>query len=175
MKGDVEKLIPVETPFRSQGNGQRINDRELQAVFSNAQLVQVEVPEKRPLFAMSVSGNVVPRSSGDSMTKGTAPPDSPSRNILTLKTVKIGVLNRKDDITGRGKRSAVRKWKAWTVLLTTSQIMFFRDIEMKDRLPGLIEASSEEQSVSGNVFKPDDILPLKDSIALYDSSYVKVT
>ncbi|KAH6917228.1 ARF guanyl-nucleotide exchange factor [Coprinopsis sp. MPI-PUGE-AT-0042] len=172
MKGDVEKLIPVETPFRSQGNGQRINDRELQAIFSNARLLQVEVPEKRPLFAMGVSGNVVPRSSGDSNKGNNAPPESPSRNILTLKTVKIGVLNRKNDITGRGKRSAVRKWRAWTVLLTTSQIMFFRDIDMKDQLPGLIEASSEK-GVCGSIFKPDDIMPLKDAIALFDSSYVK--
>lgn len=44
--------------------------------------------------------------------------------MASLKIVKIGVLSRKEDFV-QGKKSASRKWKSWSVILTGSQLLFF--------------------------------------------------
>jgi len=91
-----------------------------------------------------------------------------------LKVIKAGVLNKKDDLAEGGKKALSRKWKAWGVILSDSQLLFCRD-------PTLVPVSypfPEPCQQSGNdvdpKFRPDDTYSLKDSIAVYDQSYKKV-
>lgn len=54
-----------------------------------------------------------------------APPPKDKTTVSNLKITKVGLLSRKEDLAEGGKKAASRKWKAWTVVLTGSQLLFF--------------------------------------------------
>ena len=113
--------------------------------------------------------------------------------MASLKIVKIGVLNRKEDFVD-GKKLASKKWKSWSVILTGSQLLFFvrRSIsacsylltprEQKD--PTWVSSLSQSIAKSARQstdqderqvitvplsFKPDAVLSLANCAAIYDS------
>lgn len=45
--------------------------------------------------------------------------------ISSLKITKVGLLSRKEDLIEGGRKSASRKWRGWSVVLTGSQLLFF--------------------------------------------------
>jgi hypothetical protein len=63
----------------------------------------------------------------------------------------------------------------WSVILTSSQLLFFRDrtwaISLGEQM-GYRDGRILVPPVS--LLKPDEVFPLKDSVALYDRSYDKV-
>ena len=63
-----------------------------------------------------------------------------------------------------------RKWKIWSVILTGSQLLFFRDPAW-----ALSLTSPLDFNIPGYAeFRPDEIYTVKDAIALLDTSYTKV-
>ena len=95
--------------------------------------------------------------------------------VLTLKITKFGLLNRKDDVLEGGRRANNRKWKPWSVILTGSQLLLFRDPAWATTL--LVKPETPNGQLlfpQTSLFKPDELLSVKDSIALYDKSYSKV-
>lgn len=120
------------------------------------------------------------------MTASAAPPSSSIPNaaphrqdsvpatgeVVKLKLTKLGVLNRKDDILEGGRKASNRKWKPCSVLLTGSQLLFFKDTNLA---AAIMEQSNNHESHAQSVlFRPDELLSVKDAIAVSDKSYVKV-
>jgi hypothetical protein len=81
-----------------------------------------------------------------------------------------------DDVTEGGKKVTMRKWKEVTMILTSSHLLFFRDPAVA------ADFSTQTHFGSSIVFaqpttllKPDEMVPLKDGVALFDASYRKVS
>ncbi|BGP17796.1 hypothetical protein JCM10213v2_005838 [Rhodosporidiobolus nylandii] len=114
------------------------------------------------------------------------PPKKKDRasTVSSLKITKIGLLSRKEDLAEGGKKAASRKWKGWSVVLTGSQLLFFKDPHFAASLQQALDAAaaaSEPKPDDNHVlifsiqtpFKPDAVLSLANSAAIYDSSYSK--
>jgi hypothetical protein len=74
---------------------------------------------------------------------------------------------RIDDLLEGGRRAVSRKWRRWAVVLTGSQLLFFRETAWASLDPR--QPSSDASSL-----KPEEVVSLKDAIALYDAGYDKV-
>ncbi|TFK30578.1 hypothetical protein FA15DRAFT_662569 [Coprinopsis marcescibilis] len=170
MRAEMDKIISVEDPFSFEGVLNNWDNQALQEAFSNARLLQIEIPSTRSFFHIGITSEPT---SGPLGENSELPPSPLSPSAMTLKVTKVGLLNRKDDITGRGKRAAVRKWRQWSVLLTGSQLLFFRDTSMVDKLVDWFGSCTDEGSTFGEPFKPDEVLSVKDAIAVFDKSYTK--
>lgn len=143
--------------------------------FARAALIEVGAVDSykasSPFFGLSVGGLPSPMT-----TMGAMPDIYPETGeIWTLKVTKVGLLNRKDDILEGGKKAINRKWKTWSIILTGSQLLLFRDPSWATALLRQSD-SSDGQILLPQVplFRPDELLSVKDAIAVYDKSYVKV-
>ncbi|EAU92878.2 ARF guanyl-nucleotide exchange factor [Coprinopsis cinerea okayama7 len=168
MQSEVEKVMTLEDTLSFEGTNGAWDIRALQGAFSNAQILEIEAPANKPLFSLNVTGDMAANGKAPT-TPADSAPTTPS--VMALRIAKAGLLNRKDDITGRGKRAAIRKWKTWSVVLTGSQLLFFRDITIASHFMDIVSRTTV--SADGRAFKPDDIFSVKDAVALYDKSYTK--
>jgi len=99
----------------------------------------------------------------------------PTDEIWMLKMAKVGLLDRKDDTVEGGKKAINRKWKTWSVILTGSQLLFFRDPSWATSLLAQHESPDGHVIVPQvSLFKPDELLSVKDAVAVFDKSYTKV-
>ncbi|KAF9015320.1 hypothetical protein BDQ17DRAFT_1269079 [Cyathus striatus] len=100
--------------------------------------------------------------------------DFSKRQIFAMKVTKIGLLQRKDDLLEGGRRALNRKWRTWTVILAGFQLLFFRDTTLAASLLSTQLFSSDgEDIISGDILHPDELVSVKDSIAVFDRSYRK--
>ncbi|KAG8902266.1 hypothetical protein FRB99_004685, partial [Tulasnella sp. 403] len=169
LRGEVEKEVPQANPFLYTGTAGAWNERKLQSAFAEAESMKMTSPaNRRRATPLTVFGSpeVLPSDADDE---------------VLLKVTKFGVLGRKEDLLEGGRRSANRKWKEWSVLLTGSQMLFFRDPALADQVyfqqPSVQEekpSASAATSVTRSIpAQPDEILSVKDAIALYDTTYTK--
>jgi hypothetical protein len=92
-------------------------------------------------------------------------------DIRFLRISRAGVLNRKDDVLPGGRKGSNRRWRPYSVALTGSYLLFFRDPALVPQLrpfDGLVPASRS------TAFHPEEIFTLNEAIALFDRSYSKV-
>jgi hypothetical protein len=92
------------------------------------------------------------------------------RETWTLKVTKVGALQRKDDKIEGGRRGGFRKWRECTLVLTGSQLLFYRE-------PGwaaALLAGTDEPEMRAALMRPDELLSVRDAVAVIDSSYKKV-
>jgi hypothetical protein len=165
----VEAYVPLESPYSYKGTGERWNEEELQRVFSRAAVIEVGAMEttksSSPFFPVTVGGMPGPMGAMGEILL-------PTNDVWTLKVTKVGLLDRKDDTVEGGKKAINRKWKTWSVLLTGSQLLLFRDsswaTSLLDSPEGHVVIPQE------SLFKPDELLSVKDAIAVFDTSYTKV-
>jgi len=112
------------------------------------------------------------------MTTHSTPHDvhSDPEGDLTLRVTKIGLIDRKDELSEDGKKLLSKKWKPWGVLLTGSQLLFFRDSSwMHTLIPKTKEGSNSQLMLpSSAILKIDELLSVKNAIAVFDKSYIKV-
>jgi hypothetical protein len=145
----------------------------LQHAFAKANVIEVGAVDHTrvsPFFSLSMNGPHSPYLGNTAVFPEIAPSTG---EIWTLKVTKVGLLNRKDDILEGGKRAMNRKWKFWSVILTGSQLLLFRDPSWATTL---LAHSYNGQIIfpQASVFKPDELLSVKDAIAVFDRSYTKV-
>lgn len=170
----VQEFVPLCSPYSYTGTGPLWDEEELHRAFAQATAIEISAVDSQrgtpPLFSV---GGAMP----SPITVANALPEfyPATGEILTLKITKIGLLSRKDDTLEGGRRATNRKWKIWSVILTGSQLLFFRDPVWATTLlakPG----SLEEQVVfpQTSLFKPDELLSVKDAVAVFDKSYTKV-
>ncbi|KAL0580317.1 hypothetical protein V5O48_001734 [Marasmius crinis-equi] len=165
LRVDVETHVPLEEPYSYEGTRGPWDENELLRSFAQPSVVKVGPDPARAtpaIFSLTVAGG--PPSPmvgiGSPPLDRHHPPES-----AKLRVTKAGVLNRKDDILMGGKKASSRKWRPWTVILTGSQLLLFRDPAWANSL------FSEHLSLQ--TFKPDELLSVKDCIAVFDKSYVK--
>ncbi|KAF8640498.1 hypothetical protein AX17_000160 [Amanita inopinata Kibby_2008] len=173
LRVDVSSYIPVESPYTYEGTAGPWDIDKLQFVFANA-----DAPVTGGLDQCRESTETtVARSSTEQVADAIGcfshtPTSSPEAR--SLKITKIGLLNRKDDVLEDGKKSTSRKWRQWSVLLTSSHLHFFRDLSFASVLLGRPESHYQRSNLPESVVvKPDESLTIRDSIAVYDKSYTK--
>lgn len=90
-------------------------------------------------------------------------------------------LTSEDDLIEGGKKAGNRKWKSWSVILTGSQLLFFKDPTWALSLLDQARSSQLDGTSPGQLlfprmttFKPDEVFSVKNSIAIFDRSYSKV-
>lgn len=173
LRVDVESYIPLRNPFSYQGTAGSWNEAELRRSFARAEPIEVDNMDSRrastlPFFSMNVVG--APGPSISNFAPMSSEPEGITFDSVTLKVTKAGILSRKDDLLGGGKRAASRKWREWSFILTGSQLLCYRDSAIALELIADSYTSSSEFRPS-QYAKPDETLSLKDAIAVYDASY----
>jgi len=176
----VDDIIPPFDPYLYRGTLDNWDDVELSRTFSEAPYI--EVREKSPFseFPIPMHGLTIGGVGGVYLRTQVGPSSPPSEDrksfdeIWTLKVTKAGLLFRKDDLIEGGKRSTNRKWKEWSVILTGSQLLFFRDPSLAPSLLAQATAGEDRCLLSPHMFlRPEEIVSLKDCVAVYDMSYTK--
>ena len=168
----MERYIPLENPYSYEGTNGPCNEEELHSAFVKARVIEIDLPiADRPstIFSLSLSGN--PGTPVSNFNDFSNIPSSKGKT-WNLKITKCGLLNRKDDISEGGKKNTNRKWRSWSVVLTGSQLLFFRDTTWTSILQTLSSDSSVHPPPT--FLKPDELFSLKDCIAVRDRSYTKV-
>ncbi|GAA5997840.1 hypothetical protein JCM5350_002746, partial [Sporobolomyces pararoseus] len=190
---DVESHIPFKSPFSYTGTTSFLNATTLHSLFAKAPILQTS---NRPRAssrsqvsgtngtlqspAQPLAGSPLTPTVSSSTFVATSARDKSA--ISNLRITKVGVLSRKEDLAEGGKKAASRKWKAWSVVLTGSQLLFFKDAHFASSLQQSLHtaaASSQPRPDDTHVlvftlqtpFKPDAVLSLNNTVALYDSTY----
>ncbi|KAF9270381.1 hypothetical protein L218DRAFT_888854 [Marasmius fiardii PR-910] len=169
LRVDVETHIPLDEPYSWEGTGGPWDERELLESFAQASVVEVGPDPSRTntnpaFFSLSVGAGPPSPLVGALGSSGSA--ERPrSSEVASLRVSKVGILNRKDDILEGGKKASSRRWRPWAVILTGSQLLLFRDPSWANSL--------FSQQLSLQTFKPDELLSVRDCIAVFDKSYVK--
>lgn len=167
----VEEYIPLENPFRWDGTGASWDYDEILLAFSKSLVITISSVESARLpaafFGLTVGG--FPGSSmGGIPDVYPAPPE-----MRNLKIIKVTTLHRKDDVLEGGKKPHNRKWRPYSVALTQSQILLFRDLTWTTVLLSW-NGTPNQAPFQSTLFRPDEIIPLKDALAVFDRSYTKV-
>ncbi|KIO20475.1 hypothetical protein M407DRAFT_81501 [Tulasnella calospora MUT 4182] len=170
LRKEVEIEIPEQNPFLYTGTAARWDEAKLQRAFAEAESVEIAnpTPPRR-------RGSVLTLSIGNDSAN--ADDDFDREQSIVLKVTKLGVLNRKEDLLEGGKRSSNRKWKEWSVLLTGSQLLFFKDLNLAQSIMELPTPTAAAPGNSAPRYRlpasPDEAMSVKDSVALFDTGYRK--
>ncbi|EIW64746.1 uncharacterized protein TRAVEDRAFT_109486, partial [Trametes versicolor FP-101664 SS1] len=173
---DVHSHIPPESPYFYQGTAGPWDEDELQRAFALASVVEVAAIENRyhasPWFSLSVTGGPGPMFQS---SLGSMPVLTPSGGgVWVIKVTKVGLMLRKEDIVEGGRRAMTRKWREWCVLLTGSQLLFFRDSTWANGLQTQLGQSDGQVVLQQTSLpQPDEMLSVRDAIAVFDKSYTK--
>ncbi|GAA6017397.1 hypothetical protein JCM11491_006643 [Sporobolomyces phaffii] len=190
---DVESHIPFKSPFSYSGTTSFFNATTLHTLFAKAPILQTSSRPRAPSRSQTAAPNIAtqippsalagsPLAPTVSSSTFVATPAKDKATVSNLKITKVGVLSRKEDLAEGGKKAASRKWKAWSVVLTGSQLLFFKDAHFAQTLQQTLEAAavlSHPRPDENHVlvftlqtpFKPDAVLSLNDTAALYDTTY----
>ncbi|KAF8898568.1 hypothetical protein BD779DRAFT_20980 [Infundibulicybe gibba] len=175
LRVDIAAHLPLENPYSYEGTSGPWDESELQHVFAKASEIEVGTSNstRTSIFGLNTtSGPPSPLAklgstpNQDYLSSGSDP--------WTLRVTKVGLLNRKDDVLEGGRKASNRKWKSWSVILTGSQLLLFRDPSWVVTLLSQSNASDGQVILpqTGN-FYPDELLSVKDAIAVFDKSYTK--
>ncbi|EMS19609.1 ARF guanyl-nucleotide exchange factor [Rhodotorula toruloides NP11] len=210
---DVESHIPSKSPFSFSGTTSFFDTTSLHSLFARAPVLQIQnrprtsrsnsstfasaAPYSLPLPSPPVTTVPLPPSpdpalAGSPLTptvsNGTFIADAPKKKdrppISSLKITKVGLLSRKEDLAEGGKKAASRKWRGWSVVLTGSQLLFFKDPNFAAALQQSLRAAAQDSTPRPNdssvlsftypgSFKPDAVLSLANTAAIYDATYSK--
>ncbi|KAG1757403.1 hypothetical protein EDB19DRAFT_1900929 [Suillus lakei] len=166
----ITNHIPLDNPYCWKGTSGSWDNDELWSAFEQGDTIEITCFEHNRLpsglFGLSVGGISSPSLMGTTTLPGFLPPQ---RETWRLKLSKVSVLNRKDEILEGGKKPSNRKWKSFGVALTTSQVLLFRDPSWA----ATFLSSSDYSRKSTIHCKPDEVLSLKDALAVFDRSYQK--
>lgn len=129
--------------------------------------LDMETSSASPAF-FNISSPMLPTSSANSDAV-------PTHHGCVVKLVKVGILNRKDDTVEGGKRAIARKWKGWGAIMTHSQLLFYRDTAQVMSIKRQSEESVDLPPPRVALTRPDEVWSLKDTVAILDKSYRKVS
>ncbi|KAG6381326.1 hypothetical protein JVT61DRAFT_5736 [Boletus reticuloceps] len=168
LRVDVEGQISLENPFRWDGIGTSWNYDEILLAFAKGHVVRIgstDVRSTTPFFGLNVGSSSLNGLGG-------APETIPASETWTIKFTKVAVLNRKDDLLEGGKKTLNRKWRPYSVALTRSQLLLFRDLSWSSTLLSW-NNPLKKPPIPSSSFKPDEIITLSDALAVLDRSYSK--
>jgi hypothetical protein len=169
LRVDVEEHLPLENRYSYKGNSGLSNEKDIHETFINAGTIEVGSPERRmstSMFALNIGGFAAHQLPGSSYSP---------HQVSALTVAKAGLLSRKDTTLDIGKRAKAGKWRLWSVILTSSQLLFFRDHTWATSLQEQVRHHDGRTLVPPvPLLRPDEVLSLKDTVALHDRYYDKV-
>jgi hypothetical protein len=169
---DVEEYAPLEKRYSYKVNSTPWNEKDMHEAFINAHIIEVGGAERRmsTMFARNIGGF------GTTHPSLHQPSSSAnSSRASALRVAKAGLLSRKDTTLDIGKRAKAGKRRLWSVVLTSSQLLFFRDPSWATILQAQMKHRDGSVLIPPvSLLKPDEVLSLKDSVALHDRSDDKV-
>nr|XP_019051084.1 hypothetical protein I302_01532 [Kwoniella bestiolae CBS 10118]OCF30014.1 hypothetical protein I302_01532 [Kwoniella bestiolae CBS 10118] len=170
LRVNVENQISVDNPFSYLGTRPFLNLDQLCQAFANAN--NLIIPSYIAAPSMKVAGKLTTPS-----RRNTVGARDQKLEDLVLRVVKVGLLSRKDE-SDQSSKKASRKWKSWSVILTSSQLLFFKDPTWALTLLEQIQSLQDTDNKSGQLllprqttFKPDEVFSLKDCVAVYDRTF----
>ncbi|CAG8519276.1 14494_t:CDS:2 [Dentiscutata heterogama] len=152
-KPKIKDIVPTENPYSYMGTLPALDTTDLHRVFSTSNSIRITGVKNRR----------------KSHTYNDTKTDDDGTFLLNV--TKCGKLGRKVDlIDGKKKSTFIRNWRIYGVILSGSQLMFFKDevgfnMQMK-------KLNKPEKSKLP-ILKPDVILMTADSVAVYDKNYEK--
>lgn len=173
LRVDVNSIVPPESPYVYRGSGDSWDEEELLRAFTLAGAISLSTEgmyHTAPLFGLSAVSE--PRGLNTSPTTG-ATSLGPYGTITAVRVTKVGLLHRKDDTVGSGRRAINRKWREWCVLLTGSHLLFFRDPSWAASIQAVL-ASGKRHATQPTTPQPDEYVSVKGCVAVFDRSYSKV-
>ncbi|KAF9650747.1 hypothetical protein BDM02DRAFT_3111798 [Thelephora ganbajun] len=167
LRVDVESTMPFANPYTFRGPVDDANHEEIHEKFLQARSadLNMETSLVSPTF-FNISSPMLPTSSVNDDAV-------PAYASCVVKLVKIGILNRKDDIVEGGKRAIARKWKGWGAIVTNSQVLFYRDATQVMNIQRQFEESADLPPPRIVLARPDELWSLKNTLAVTDKSYIK--
>ena len=176
MRLNIEEYIPLENHYSFKDSSGVWDEEHVHETFINAGTIEVDVADRRMsslVFTLNMQRVLLLTRSHHQRSS-----DPYSHQVPVLRVAKVGLLNRKDTALDIGKRAKAGKWRLWSVILTSSQLLFFRDHTWATSLQEQMKSMGyhDERILVPPVplLKPDEVLSLKDSVALFDLSYDKV-
>nr|XP_019000387.1 uncharacterized protein I203_07169 [Kwoniella mangroviensis CBS 8507]OCF63848.1 hypothetical protein I203_07169 [Kwoniella mangroviensis CBS 8507] len=168
---NIENQISPENPFSYRGTRPFLNLDLLCQAFANANnLIIPSYITTSPVT--SVGGKLTTPS-----RRNTVGAKDQKMEDLVLRVVKVGLLSRKDE-SDQSSKKASRRWKSWSVILTSSQLLFFKDPTWALTLLEQIQSLRDTDDGSGQLllprqtsFKPDEVFSLKDCVAVFDRTF----
>ncbi|TFY81538.1 hypothetical protein EWM64_g2470 [Hericium alpestre] len=177
LRVDVAAYVSLEDPYNFEGTGGPWQEAELRRAFVSSHYIQVDAVESSrrmstSLFALSVAGFPSPYPNLGAFPDSLLSPTT--NGASALRVVKVGLLKRRD-ITAEGeKRGSKTKWREWSVILTGSQLLLFRDpVWATNLLEQAKRGVAQLLFPPVSLLKPDEILAVKDAVAVYDRSYAR--
>ncbi|RIA97725.1 hypothetical protein C1645_751849 [Glomus cerebriforme] len=159
-KPAIRHLVPIENPYFYMGTLPSLDTANLHRAFASAHTVRVT--------------GVQTRRNGETFnpTNTSFQPLDEEDGTFVLKITKGGKLGRKVDmVEGRKKGGFVRSWRQYGVILSGSQLMFFKDEVWFNTQ--MTEIYNSEKSKKPPTLRPDVILMTAESVAVYDKTYTK--
>ncbi|CAG8699361.1 10261_t:CDS:10, partial [Rhizophagus irregularis] len=156
----IRHLVPVENPYSYMGTLPSLDIVNLHRAFASAHTIKVT--------------GVQTRRNGETFnpTNTSMQPLDEEDGTFILKITKGGKLARKVDmVEGKKKGGLVRGWKQYGVILSGSQLMFFKDEAWFNSQ--MAEIYGPEKSKKPPTLRPDVILMTAESVAIYDKTYNK--
>lgn len=171
---NVEQYIRFTNHYSYKDNSGVWNEEDMHEIFINARVIEVVGSERRMStlgFGLNFGGTGATHQNSRQLSSPTYSPNQGS----VLRVVKVGLLYRKDTSLDIGKRVKAGKWRLWSVILTNSQLLFFRDQAWATSLQEQMRYRDKQTLVPPvPLLKPDEVLSLKDTVALHDRSHDKV-
>lgn len=174
LRADLAALIAEDSPFSAKGTAVTYDIEALNRSFVNAPSIEIVTTRKPSLPASGLGSDTLSTSFGAI--------EKEQETIVTLRVTKVGCISRKDDIVDDNKKAQSRKWKTCGMVLSSSQLLFFKDLVWTSALSQQIkEQTGRSLNQEGGVlitprityFRPDGVLALGDAIAVRDTSYKK--
>ena len=171
---NVEQYISFENHYSYKDNSGVWNEENMHKIFIDARVIEVVGSDRRMStlgFALNFGATGAAHQNSRQLSSPTYSPDQ----VSALRVVKVGLLYRKDTSLDVGKRVKAGKWRLWSVILTSSQLLFFRDQAWATSLQEQMGYRDKRILVPPvPLLKPDEVLSLKDTVALHDRSHDKV-
>jgi hypothetical protein len=172
---NVEQYVPFKNHYSYKDNSGVWDEENVHKIFINAGVIEVVGSNRRMstlgFAALNFGGTGITHQNSRQLSVPTYSPHQGS----ALRVVKVGLLYRRDTSLDIGKRIKAGKWRLWSVILTNSQLLFFRDQAWATTLQEQMRYRNKRILVPPvPLLKPDEVLSLKDSVALHDRSHDKV-
>ncbi|KAL1410011.1 hypothetical protein Q8F55_004013 [Vanrija albida] len=167
LRVDIEQHIPADSPFSCMGTQPFLDVDRLQRQFANSLPLQFTTPKtaRRKSSVVNLT----------SALGGSGTPKTPPADFSTLKITKVGLINRKEDTLVNGKKPSGRKWKNWSMVLTGSQLLFFKDtviaLTLVERIRATRRTNPDDPLPTMSDFQPDEVFTVKDCVAVFDREH----
>lgn len=162
LRPSLKDVVQIEDPYSYTGTASRLEMGSLHRAFFRSGVLQIMSARSRPDAFLSPS----------TMEN----PEGADPGVVEIKVTKVGVLWRKE----MKKKKTRSPWHEWGVVLTGSQLYFFRNVSWVKNLIQQYEQHHKHNPGTPVIFKPpleqfkpDAQISTDDAVALLDKTYKK--